>query len=118
MYHAVTSVRPLPDYRLDLVFDNGAHRALDMSPWLKRGLFAQLRDPRLFGTVHVSFDTVEWENGADVCPEVLYEKSAAVPKTARKSGRRIAASPTARKVPARRALTATRGARTPAASHR
>jgi hypothetical protein len=46
-----------------------------MRPYLDCGVFAELKDLKLFETVRVSFDAVEWENGADLCPEVLYEKS-------------------------------------------
>lgn len=46
-----------------------------MMPYLDCGVFAELKDQKLFATVRVSFDAVEWANGADLCPEVLYEKS-------------------------------------------
>ena len=39
------------------------------------GVFTALRDKSLFSSVRVSFDTVEWSNGADLCPEVLYAES-------------------------------------------
>jgi len=78
MSTAVTSVQPLPDYQLLLTFETGEKRRFDVTPYLGRGMFVQLTDVRLFNTVHVSFDTVEWSNGVDICPEVLYEGSVAV----------------------------------------
>jgi hypothetical protein len=64
-----------PDYQVELLFDNGEKRLFDMTPYLGFGVFAELKARKLFETVRVSFDAVEWENGADLCPEVLYEKS-------------------------------------------
>lgn len=64
-----------PDYQVELLFDNGEKRLFDMVPYLDCGVFAELKDRKLFETVRVSFDAVEWDNGADLCPEVLYEKS-------------------------------------------
>ena len=29
----------------------------------------------MFNTVHVSFDTIEWNNEADLDPEILYKES-------------------------------------------
>lgn len=46
-----------------------------MNPFLDKGIFKQLRDTKVFNTVHVSFDTIEWTNGADLCPELLYKES-------------------------------------------
>ena len=75
---AVTSVKALPDYKLLLTFDSGEQRRFDMTPFLRHGIFAELVDTKLFNSVHVSFDTIEWSNGADLCPELLYEKSEAL----------------------------------------
>ncbi len=70
-------VVPLPDFWLLLTFDNAEERIFDMKPYLTKGIFAELTDESLFRTVHVCFDTVEWGNGADLCPEVLYAESEA-----------------------------------------
>jgi len=71
MIARVIQVRPLPDYRLELRFDDGQHRIFDMQPYLDYGVFRELRRPEVFNSVRVSFDTVEWSNGADLCPETL-----------------------------------------------
>ncbi len=75
MYPAVKIVKPLADYRLLLTFDNREKRIFDVTPWLTKGAFWELADETMFRTVRVSFDTVEWANGSDLCPELLYEAS-------------------------------------------
>lgn len=75
MYRTITSVIPLPDYKLLITFDNSEKRLLDMTPYLNRGVYAALKDIDLFNTVHVSFDTIEWNNEADIDPEFVYEES-------------------------------------------
>jgi len=81
MYLAVTEVEPLEDYRLLLTFENGEIRIFDMKPYLEKGVFQELKDEKLFRTVRVSFDSIEWSNQADIDPEVLYEKSKAYQST-------------------------------------
>jgi hypothetical protein len=75
MFPKLKSVEPLHNYRLLLTFDNGEQRQFDMNSYLDKGIFAELKDLTLFRSVHISFDTVEWCNGADLCPEVLYKQS-------------------------------------------
>jgi hypothetical protein len=75
MYPAVKEVKPGIDYTLILKFDNGENRKFDMKPYLDNGVFKELRDVSKFNTVHISFDTVEWENKADFDPEVLFNNS-------------------------------------------
>jgi hypothetical protein len=75
---AVKSVAPLPDHQLLLVFETGERRVFDVKPYLGTGVFAALKDEVLFNSVHVSFDTIAWSNGADLCPEVLYAESTPV----------------------------------------
>jgi len=75
MYPKVIAVVPLPDYRLLLTFDNAQRRLFDMKPYLNKGVFAALADETVFRSVRVCFDTVQWSNGADLCPEVLYAAS-------------------------------------------
>ena len=69
------SVTPLANSQLLLEFENGERRTLDIRPYLTKGVFAELRDESLFRSVRICFDTIEWSNGADLCPEVLYTES-------------------------------------------
>ena len=75
MYLAVKSVKPISNYNLILTFDNGEKRQFDMNPFLDKGIFRELKDISKFNSVKVSFDTIEWDNEADIDPEVLYKYS-------------------------------------------
>lgn len=74
MYYTIKDVQPYQDYKLILTFENGEKKVFDMSPYLDRGIFKELRDKKMFDTVRVSFDSIEWDNEADFDPEILYEK--------------------------------------------
>ena len=75
MYLSVNKVKPLADYKLELTFENKEIKIFDVKPYLDTGLFRTLRDEKVFKMVKVSYDTIEWPNGVDLDPEVLYEKS-------------------------------------------
>jgi hypothetical protein len=75
MYLSVNKVKPLNDYELELTFENKEIKIFDVKPYLDTGLFKTLKDKNIFKMVKVSFDTIEWSNGVDLDPEVLYEKS-------------------------------------------
>jgi len=77
MYREVKNVRPTDNHELILDFDNEEKRVFDVKPILSYGRFSELEDLAAFKRVHISFDTVEWENGLDLDPEYLYEKSTA-----------------------------------------
>jgi hypothetical protein len=67
-------VKPLPGHKLLVAYADGEERVFDVTPYLTDGVFAELRDDSVFRSVHVAFDSVQWDNGADICPEVLYEE--------------------------------------------
>ena len=75
MYLSVKKVKPLDGYKLLLTFENGEVKIFDMKPYLEKGIFRELKDISLFKSARVNFDTVEWENEADIDPETLYEDS-------------------------------------------
>ncbi|MEI7829739.1 MAG: DUF2442 domain-containing protein [Prolixibacteraceae bacterium] len=75
MYPIVKRVKPIDNYNLILTYENGELRQFDMKPFLNKGIFKELYDVSKFNSVKVSFDTIEWENEADLDPEVLYEQS-------------------------------------------
>lgn len=78
MYLAVKTVKPINNYNLILTFENGEKRQFDMKPYLNKGIFQELKDISKFNSVRVSFDTIEWDNEADLDPKILYENSVAV----------------------------------------
>ncbi len=75
MQPTIVAVEPMDQYMLLLAYDNGEKRMFDLKPYLELGIFMALKDKRVFETVRVSFDSVEWSNHADIDPETLYENS-------------------------------------------
>lgn len=68
-------VKPLDDYKLLLTFSNNEKRIKDMKPYLNDGVFKKLKNKTFFNSVHISFDTISWNDGIDLCADTLYETS-------------------------------------------
>jgi len=71
----IVSVEPLDDYKILLTFSNNEKRIKDMKPYLNKGVFKKLKDKNFFNSVHISFDTISWDDEIDICPDTLYETS-------------------------------------------
>ena len=71
----IVAVEPLDDYKVLLTFSNNEKRIKDMKPYLDKGVFKKLKDKNFFNSVHISFDTISWNNQIDICPDTLYETS-------------------------------------------
>jgi hypothetical protein len=74
----VTGVRVLARYVLELTFDTGETRVVDVEGWLTGPMFEPLlADYALFTSVRVDPDagTIVWPNGADLSPSGLYAAS-------------------------------------------
>ena len=74
MYQSVSKVKALDNYQLQLTFKNNETKVFDVKPYLETGVFKALKDRRVFQRVKVAFDSIEWPNGIDLDPEVLYSK--------------------------------------------
>ena len=74
MIETVVAVRVLRPFVLEVTFDDGVQREVDMEPLLGGEVFRPLRDPAYFARVRVDPDagTIVWPNGADLAPEFLY----------------------------------------------
>lgn len=68
-------VKPLKDYILEIIFDNGEKKIFDVKPYLKFKPFKELEDEKKFKKVKIAGLSIEWENGADICPDELYNNS-------------------------------------------
>jgi len=75
--HRITSVEPLPDYRLRLTFADGEEHVVELGDVVGRGMYTPLRDPDYFARVRLDEEagTVVWPNGADFDPAILHDWS-------------------------------------------
>ncbi len=71
----VTKVTPRNNYQVELKFTNGEERIFDVTPYLDRGIFKELKEPELFYSVKAVEGTIQWQNEADFCPDTLYLES-------------------------------------------
>jgi hypothetical protein len=71
---AVTHAEPLEGYKLQLEFDDGSTRIVDLSDELWGPMAEPLRDTAYFRLVRVDQElrTVVWPNGFDLDPDVLH----------------------------------------------
>lgn len=68
-------VKPLNNYILEIIFSNGEKKLFDVKPYLKFKPFNELEDEKEFKKVKIAGLSIEWENGADICPDELYNNS-------------------------------------------
>lgn len=75
----VKKVAYFKDYKLKLLFGDNKTKIVDIEPIINksRGLFYPLKDIEYFKKVFLDDDeypmSVCWPNGADICPDYLYE---------------------------------------------
>lgn len=71
----VTRVQVVGPYSLELEFDNGVHKRINLRRELYGEIFKPLRDPACFAQAYLDPDsrTVTWPNGADLAPDFLLQ---------------------------------------------
>ena len=69
------NIKPMENYTILVEFDNGEIKVFDVKPYLKHTDFEDLKDIKKFNSVKVSGLSIEWDNGADICPDELYNNS-------------------------------------------
>ncbi len=78
----IIEAEPLEDLRLRLRFQDGVAGIVALDEFVSfQGIFAPLADQEVFARVKVNpeLGTVEWPNGADLDPDVLYAKISGTP---------------------------------------
>ena len=68
-------VKPIEDYVLEITFNNGERKKFDVKPYLKFKPFSELEDVKKFKKVKIAGLSIEKKNGADICPDELYNNS-------------------------------------------
>jgi Protein of unknown function (DUF2442) len=76
----ITAARVCGPHLLDLAFNDGTRRTVDVRPLLRGPNFEPLRGPEFFAQMELdtTCGTVAWPNGADFAPEALHELAAVV----------------------------------------
>lgn len=69
----VIDVKVIPPSSLEVTFDDGMKRRIDVQPERRGTVFQPLGDPAFFALVRIEGGTVTWPNDADLAPEFLYE---------------------------------------------
>jgi hypothetical protein len=65
------SVKPLPDYRVLVTYENNEEREFDIKPYLDTKPFDELRDIERFNKVAISAYKIEWRPLLDIDLEPL-----------------------------------------------
>jgi hypothetical protein len=71
----IVSVKPQPDFQLDLTFQNGELRRFDMRPLLAIKPWNRIASLNIFERARVDYGTVVWPGDIDIAPETLYDDS-------------------------------------------
>jgi hypothetical protein len=69
----VVQAQYLKGYVLDITFNDGTRKQIDVSQWFKGPVFEPLRKKAYFKKFFVEAATVAWPNGVDISPEALYD---------------------------------------------
>jgi hypothetical protein len=72
----IKEIKYLKDYEIEIIYDNGVTHIFNLEPVVKEFIskynrFTELLDHKYFATVHLNKDwnTIEWDNGFDICPD-------------------------------------------------
>ena len=68
-------VKPLENYEILVIFNNGEEKIFDVKPYMEHKVFKELKNKEMFKSVKVRGLSIEWANGADICPDELYNNS-------------------------------------------
>ena len=71
MHWDVKTVKPLTNYRLYVETVGGQRGIFDMSRYLDRGVFRELKDETYFRQVSVVFGALTWPHQQDVAPQTV-----------------------------------------------
>ena len=72
MNPTVIKAEPQQGHKLIVHFSNNEIREFDVSPYLDRGVFTDLKDQEYFNKVIVAFGSVQWPNEQDFSKDTLY----------------------------------------------
>lgn len=72
----LTSIKPLMNYKIEVVFNDGTKGCIDMKKLIlsdKAGIFAELKDNNLFNQAYLEHGVLTWPGEIDLAPDAMYE---------------------------------------------
>lgn len=69
----ITEARYVEGYKIALRFNDGLEKTVDLKNHLSGKVFEPLKEIENFKQFRVSDWSIEWNNGADIAPEYLYD---------------------------------------------
>lgn len=61
----------LDNYRIRITLSTGKTGVFDVTPYLDKGVFSELKDYNYFKRARIQFGTIVWPNEQDFSPETL-----------------------------------------------
>ncbi|MFH0926466.1 MAG: DUF2442 domain-containing protein [bacterium] len=61
----------LSDYRIKVTLSSGKAGIFNVTPYLDKGIFTELKDYNYFKRARIEFGTVVWPNEQDFSPETI-----------------------------------------------
>lgn len=68
----ILKATPLPDYLMQVEFENGEIKFFDVKPYLEIGVFKKLKELKRFNTVRVVAGSIEWDGEIDLSYDTVY----------------------------------------------
>ena len=75
MMNRVKEVSAMPGYRLRITFRTGEQGVFDCNPYRGYECLSGIWAEDVFDKVTADHGTVMWPNGADLCPDEVYDNS-------------------------------------------
>lgn len=67
----VICVEPVEDYKLKIELSNGRKGLFDVSPYINKGVFVELKRKSYFRSVRPVFGGIMWPHEQDFSPETI-----------------------------------------------
>ena len=74
MIRSIT-VKPVPDWKVEVIFKDGVKGIYDMSQSIGKGVFSPLKDPAKFSQVCIGeFGQIAWSDEMEICSDAVYKE--------------------------------------------
>jgi len=68
----IKKIQVKEDYTLLVEFSDGVNKIVDLRPYIKKGVFTQLKDKTYFGLVKNYHYYISWPNEQELSADTLY----------------------------------------------